>query len=67
MKLLLALFACVVICTANAETDISGIISASSTWTTIGNPYRVTGNTVVNTGVKLSIDPGVSHTILMFY
>jgi len=43
----------------NAQTTVSGIISANTTWAASGNPYNVTGNVMVNTGVTLTIEPGV--------
>lgn len=43
-----------------AQTNVSGIISANTTWSASGNPYNVTGNVMVNTGVTLTIEPGVT-------
>jgi parallel beta-helix repeat protein len=40
-------------------TVVSGNISADTTWNTIGSPYVVIGNVIVNPGVTLTIDPGV--------
>lgn len=47
-----------VIC--EAQTNVSGLINSNTTWTTTGSPYIVTGNVLVNTGITLTIEPGVS-------
>ena len=46
-------------CFCFAQTTISGGIYSNATWSPSGNPYIVTGNTVVFTGVHLTIEPGV--------
>jgi hypothetical protein len=43
----------------NAQTKVSGVISTNTTWTKAGSPYNVTGNLLVNSGVTLTVDPGV--------
>jgi hypothetical protein len=40
-------------------TDISGTISANTTWNLAGSPYNLVGYTRVNSGATLTIDPGV--------
>jgi len=40
-------------------TEVSGIISADTTWTVAGSPYVVTGNILIENGVTLTIEPGV--------
>ncbi len=40
-------------------TSVSGTISTNTTWTVAGAPYRIVGNTVVESGATLSIMPGV--------
>ena len=40
-------------------TDISGTISANTTWNLAGSPYNLVGYTRVNYGATLAIDPGV--------
>lgn len=43
-----------------AQTNVSGIISSNTTWALANSPYIVTGNILVNTGVTLTIEAGVS-------
>lgn len=43
----------------NTQTNVSGYILSNTTWTLAGSPYIVTGNTLVNNGVTLTIEPGV--------
>ncbi|MDD2890295.1 MAG: right-handed parallel beta-helix repeat-containing protein [bacterium] len=40
-------------------TNVSGLISANTVWNTAGSPYIVTGNILVDTLVRLDIQPGV--------
>ena len=42
-----------------AQTNVSGFINCSTTWTISGSPYIVTGNTLVSNGYTLTINPGV--------
>ncbi|MDD5529565.1 MAG: right-handed parallel beta-helix repeat-containing protein [bacterium] len=44
-------------------TNVSGIISTNTVWNTTGNPYIVTGNILVDTLVRLTIQPGVEVRI----
>jgi len=43
-----------------AQTYVSGLISANTTWTLTGSPYIVTGNILVDNGVILTINAGVT-------
>ena len=40
-------------------TNVSGSISANTTWGVLGSPYVMTGDVTVDPGVTLAIDPGV--------
>ena len=40
-------------------TDVSGTISSDTTWTNVNNPYIVTNNITVDSGVTLTINPDV--------
>jgi hypothetical protein len=43
----------------NAQTNVSGFILTNTTWNLAGSPYIVVGNTLVMSGVTLTIDAGV--------
>ncbi len=43
-----------------SQTEISGGISENTSWTIDGNPYIITGRTVLFAGYTLTIDPGVT-------
>lgn len=43
----------------NAQTNVSGLISSNTIWSTEYSPYIVVGNLYINTGVKLTIEAGV--------
>ncbi len=42
-----------------AQTNVSGFISSNTNWTLAGSPYIITGNTIVDSGFVLTIEPGV--------
>src|SRR5437762_3547448 len=44
---------------AKGQTNVSGFISANTTWTVAGAPYIIRGNTLLSHGFTLTIDPGV--------
>ncbi len=44
----------------NFATNVSGIISNSTTWTKANSPYIVTGDIDVDTNAVLTIEPGVT-------
>jgi hypothetical protein len=44
---------------ATAQTNVSGFISANTTWNLAGSPYVVIGNALLSHGYTLTIDPGV--------
>jgi fibronectin type 3 domain-containing protein len=43
----------------HAQTNVSGVISSNTTWTKVNSPYILTGNLLVNSGITLTIEPGV--------
>jgi parallel beta-helix repeat protein len=43
-----------------ADTGVSGLIGSDTTWTLANSPYIVTDNVLVNSGVTLTIQPGVT-------
>ncbi len=43
-----------------ATTNVSGLISSDTTWTQANSPYLLTGTLTVNSGVTLTIQPGVT-------
>ncbi len=53
--------------TAQASSETTGIINADTTWTKTNSPYTLTGPVAVNTGVTLTIDPGVTVNLGAFY
>ena len=42
------------------QTNISGIISSDTNWAVAGSPYIVTGGVLVDSGVTLTIEPGIT-------
>jgi Predicted solute binding protein len=48
-------------------TTVIGIITTNTTWTPAGSPYTLTGPTAVNTGVTLTIQPGVTVNLDAYY
>ena len=42
-----------------SQTNVSGFISSNTTWNLAGSPYIITGNTVLDSGFILTINPGV--------
>ena len=52
---------------AQGGTDVTGIIAQNTTWTPSGSPYTLTGNTLVDKGVTLIIQPGVTVNLGSYY
>jgi hypothetical protein len=51
----------------HGATDVSGIIGSDTTWTKASSPYSLTGNMLVNNGVTLTIETGVTVNINDYY
>lgn len=45
---------------STSGTEVSGVISQDTTWTSANSPYTLTGNVFVNSGVTLNIEAGVT-------
>ena len=58
-NLLLLLASCFLLLGSVSATNVSGFISANTTWNLAGSPYIVVGNTLLSHGYTLTIDPGV--------
>jgi len=50
----------------NVSAQVIGPISTDTTWTLAESPYRLSGNVIVNSGVTLTIDPGVVVDLYMY-
>lgn len=50
----------------HASTPVSGIITSNTTWTEANSPYILTGSITVNTGVTLTIEPGVTVDLVSY-
>lgn len=64
----LSVFVTVSLCVAEGTgTSVIGIITANTIWTQAGSPYTLTGPVAVNTGVTLTIQPGVTVNLSDYY
>lgn len=59
-KVALLLGISIVLSVQSFATNVSGLISTNTTWTKANSPYVVTNNILVNSGVTLTIQPGVT-------
>lgn len=50
----------------HASAQVTGTISTDTVWTLADSPYRLSGTVVVNSGVKLTIEPGVVVDLYMY-
>ena len=48
-------------------TSVGGVINSDTIWTAANSPYCFTGNVLVNNGVTLTIQPGVTVNFNSFY
>ncbi|MBT0159944.1 hypothetical protein G4O51_08160 [Candidatus Bathyarchaeota archaeon A05DMB-2] len=53
--------------TVKAATNVSGVISADTTWTKTNSPYSLTGNILVSNGVTLTIEAGTTVNLNGYY
>ena len=53
--------------TAQASSEVYGIINSDTTWTKANSPYILTGAVGVNSGVTLTIEPGVTVNLVDNY
>lgn len=62
MKKIALLLFFIIICTqyTEAQTNVGGIISNNTTWDVLSSPYIVTSNVLINSGVILTIEEGVT-------
>ncbi|MBO6517372.1 MAG: T9SS type A sorting domain-containing protein [Bacteroidia bacterium] len=44
---------------ASGQTNVPSVISTNQTWNSAGSPYIISQNTVIDNGVKVTVDPGV--------
>lgn len=60
MKSTLTLLVCALLAyTGRAATNVSGIITANTTWTKANSPYMVAASIAIDSNVTLTIEPGV--------
>ncbi|MBS4201190.1 hypothetical protein KHA93_16240 [Bacillus sp. FJAT-49732] len=45
---------------ASSRTYVSGIIKQDTTWTKTGSPYSLTGDITIESGVRLTVEPGIT-------
>ena len=50
-----------------ADTNVVGIIGSDTTWTKVNSPYYLTGKMLVDTGVTLTIEAGVTVYLNGYY
>jgi hypothetical protein len=51
----------------SSGTNVSGTLTSDTTWTAAESPYNFVGNVTVNSGVTLSIQPGVTVDFNGYY
>ncbi len=62
------LFGSVTFClAAQSGSNVSGIIRSDTTWTKANSPYNLGGNIAIDKGVTLTIEPGVTVNLDMYY
>jgi hypothetical protein len=63
----LFLFSSICFARAQGNSQVSGIINADTVWTKVKSPYALTGPLAINNGVTLTIEPGVTVNLGVFY
>lgn len=58
-NLFLSIFALIIFITGAKATDITGSVTSNTIWTAANNPYVIVNSIEVNSGVTLTIEPGV--------
>jgi hypothetical protein len=53
--------------TVKASTNVTGIIGSDAVWTKMNSPYSLTGPVLVNTGVTLTVEAGVTVYLNQYY
>ncbi len=53
--------------TVQAATEVIGTLTSNTTWTKANSPYILTGNVLVNNGVTLTIEAGVTVNFVGYY
>jgi parallel beta-helix repeat protein len=51
----------------HASTEVTGAIYSDTTWTQAGSPYTLTGNLLIENGVKLTINAGTTVNLGSYY
>ncbi len=59
MKKTLFLFCCIIGFLNVRATNVSGVIISNTTWTLANSPYIVVGDVAIDSGITLTIQPGV--------
>jgi|GEM_PF-5768958 len=60
MRPILSILTLLVFSSAIAQTNVSGGIGSNTTWTKANSPYIIKGDVGIDTGVTLTIEPGVT-------
>lgn len=55
-----AMIALVIFALAKPPTNVNGMITSDTTWTSAGSPFNLTGNVTITHGATLAIQPGAT-------
>jgi hypothetical protein len=67
IALIISGFALVLQINLTHAATVSGIMTSNTTWTPANSPYDLTGNVLVNDGVTLTVEPGVTVNLGSYY